>query len=197
MSRGLARKRAPEPAQRVPVLPGCWVLTSDPELAEPAELALVVDGPFYEHAAGHALGEIWGLSDGSRRHHTELVVVDLGEVRRAAADALTALAVLRTVDEAEILLVHRAACLARRVLARGDRAAAPWLDELRALVSADEEISALEIAGRDAICCRLPNLAAGLYWAGALALAGSPGWVPGEPSNPHPRAPEIPARRTR
>lgn len=173
-----------------PVLVGSWVIYADPSLANNPEISLVIDGPDYDHLDGHCLGEVWTLHDGTKRHFTSLTVVDMADLLEVAAATLAHVRRLRPVDEGDILRVHRAACLARSVRNAPDEMTGP----LVALIATDDAIAEYEIAVRDAIHVRLPNLARSLYWAGALALARSPDWVPGDPLAPHPRWPEIPAR---
>lgn len=180
--------RVPVPPS-APVFVGSWVIAADRDLAQPVQISIVVDGPDYDHMDGHALGEVWTLHDGTKRHWSELMVVDMAELLEVAAAILAAVRGLRPVDEDDRLRVHRAACLARRVV----RATPEMFGPLVALVAYDDAIAEYEAAVREAIRVRLPNLARSLYLAGALALARSPAWVPADPTAPHPRWPEIPA----
>lgn len=177
---------------RPPIMPGSWVVVADVDFSRPVELAIVADGPEYTHASGHALGEVWTLEDGSKRSGEDLTALDVPGVLVDATALLRTIRLGGRADDVETLRVHRVACLARRALGSG----VGHRDLLTAIVEVDQAIGDMEMAVRDMIRVRLPNLARSLYDAGALALARSPGWgspgEPGDPMDPHPRWP-VPA----
>lgn len=188
--RGMTRKRpdlvhVPGISARPPILPG-WAIASDDHLLRKPEIVLVREGPEYTHLNGHALGEIWTLHDGSRRPGAELTPLDLADVLEQAVGLLRDVRLCRRFQDADILRVHRASCLAQS----SPRAGMTDHEEaaLDALVALDWAIAEVEAARAECFRSRLPNLVKSLHWAGVLALAGSePAWVPGDPYHPHPR----------
>lgn len=172
--------------------PGCWVVVASPELDRPLALGLVASGPAYSHVDGHALDEVWELTDHSTHAVGLLTRIDLDEVVGSGA----ALAhVVRASgpcpdSDLEALRVHRAACLARDLLARGQaRTGVPSLawSTLVALIETDDRVAGAEIAWRDFRRVSLPMLLKNLHDVGALWLASQPGWSPGDATSPHPR----------
>jgi hypothetical protein len=130
---------------------------------------------------GSALGSVWTLHDGRRYGGSTLTRLDLAGVLEEATGLLAS--VRRGCDpsasDCEILRVHRAACLARRSTVVGDAQAA-----LVALIALDQAIADYELAWREMVRVRLPNLVTSLRTAGMCELARTAGW---EPGTPHPR----------
>lgn len=169
---------------REPLCAGCWVIVAHPDLDRPLALGLVGDGPTYGHFDGHAIGEVWSLTDGSRHPVGALTRVDLVEVIR---DGISVAADIRTAGQSKehditALRVHRAACLARVTLGRGPTASnipdEQWGDLVN-LILTDDEVARAEDAWRDFARVSLPRLLCNLRDAGALWLASQPGWKPG------------------
>lgn len=191
MSRARAELVQPHHASdRAPILPGCWVVIADHDFTHPVQLGVVADGPRYGHMDGHAIGAVWTLADGHERSELDLTALDVDSVLNDAVHLLVDVRRCRAVPDVELLRVHRVACLARGALAAG------WPDitirsVLEAMVEIDWEISQSQDAVRDFMRRKLPNLVRSLYEAGALALARSPDWMPGDrfPCDPHPRWP--------
>lgn len=179
------RRRAvmPAPAPRADaVLPGSWVVVSDRDLSVPQTLAVVLDGPTYEHADGHALGALWMLHDRSVRHQADLVAFDMANVLGDATRLLRSVRGCARVDAAEVRGVCVAAGAARRVA----QPSPAMLDPLHALIELDAAIDELRQAADEMIEVRLPNVARCLFWAGALEMCRRGQW-----EGAHPRWHEI------
>lgn len=166
------------------------MVISNTDLESHLDIAVVVDGPEFAHVDGHAIGEVWTTHDGVKRSRESLTPLDVGDV---IADGACVLAEIRggrmSADrESRILRVHRAACLARRPISGLDRDST---DQLASLVALDEAITEMEVAWRDLVGRRLPNLAKSLASVGLLLVGREPSWEPGRPDRPHPRAREI------
>jgi len=178
--------------KRDPITIGCWVVVADVNYTSPLELARAIDGPEYVHQDGHAIGEVWTLHDGRKRHRGDLTALDLVGVLEEGATLLADVRCGRYStrgDQTGILRVHRAACLARRLLDLGGMRTSPEEhDQLEALVHLDQEIAGAEAALRDLVVRMLPNLARSLWVVGACEAARAPGWQPGDPTFPNPHA---------
>ncbi len=197
--------------RRAPVVPGSWVAVAPEDLSAGSgiSLAKVVRGPNYTHAEGVAIQALWFLHDGREIPELRLTAVDLAELIDHAADVLRWLRNGVHPDRlaAEMLRAHRAAALARRALGDQPRhESAVELDpadihKLRKLLQLSGVISELEIAWREMVRSRLPNLVRSLYLAGALEISRRAGrdlvfgsipverpgeWMPNTEGRPHP-----------
>ncbi len=200
--------------RRDPVIPGSWVVVAaEEDLAGGfgISLAKAVEGPSYTHVDGHCVQAVWRLHDGREIPQLRLTAVEISELLESATDALRWLRNGVHPDRIlpEMLRAHRAGSLARRALeADGDPGRDPgiaWLTEddrcaLRAMVSISGAIAELEIAWREMVRSRLPNLVRSLWLAGALEISrraggdltgGTPGispaaWQPNTEGMPHP-----------
>lgn len=157
---------------------GDWVVASSSEFAGKRRLGLVIG----------INDDKLVLQDGSVWPSWDVHPFDVAGILEIGAALVSDLMLLRHVDEDDVLRVHRAACLAREY--RAPRVDADAQAMLTAIIATDQAIADLERAKFHAIRVRLPNLASSLYLAGALALAAL-----GHEA-PHPRWPDIPARKT-
>jgi hypothetical protein len=179
--------QASDGSSREPLTIGCWVVSSADieDLAKPPLALAVVDkGPDYQHVDGHAVSEVWWLSDGSCHPVHALTRVDLESILAEGEGLVAELRRAGPSDDrdATAVRVHRAACLARAC----DATKYEQRQLLFRLIVVDHEISDAEVAWRDCTTRTLPNLVKNLRDAGALWLAREPGWTPGDASSPHP-----------
>jgi hypothetical protein len=173
---------------RPTITPGCWVVVGAVGYEIPLALALVAAGPEFVHEDDHAIDEIWTLHDGTRRHRADLTVLDIADVLEEGTDLLGDIRGGRyqpRSDDVGLLRVHRAACLALKVTAL-DALGPEARALLDAVVNLDAAIADAEIAWRDLIRVRIPNLLNSLRIAGALELAREPGWTPNTAGISHP-----------